>query len=118
MFIDEHYSENIMLSNIANEAFYSKYHFIRQFKKIFGKTPHKYLSNLRLEKSAQLLRAGSSVTETCFRVGFESLGSFSGLFKRSFGLSPYEYQSRFISLRCALLRKPLHFIPGCFGLKR
>ncbi len=86
LFIDDNYSENIDLENIADEAFFSKFHFTRLFKKIYGKTPHQYLIAVRIEKAMQLLRANVPVSEVCYAVGFESLSSFSGLFKRIAGL--------------------------------
>ncbi|HCX77369.1 MAG TPA: AraC family transcriptional regulator, partial [Algoriphagus sp.] len=43
------------------------------------------------------LRNGLNVTETCFAVGFESLGSFSSLFKTKTGKSPREYQKQQLS---------------------
>ena len=51
LYIDKNYSENIDLENIAGEANFSKFHFIRQFKKIYGKTPYKYLMHTRIEKA-------------------------------------------------------------------
>ena len=91
LFIDNNYSENIDLDNIADEAFFSKFHFIRQFKKFYGKTPHQYLIVVRIEKAMELLRTDIPVSEVCYAVGFESLGSFSGLFKRIVGLTPSAY---------------------------
>ena len=50
LFIDTHFAENIDLDNIADEAFFSKFHFIRVFKDIYKKTPHQYLSFVRIER--------------------------------------------------------------------
>jgi len=51
--------------------------------------PRTYLTRRRVERAKSLLRvANLSVTEVCFMVGFESLGSFSALFKRLVGQSP------------------------------
>src|SRR5690242_1403677 len=91
LFIDSHYPEAIDLDNISDEAYFSKFHFIRIFKKIYGKTPHQYLTTVRIENAMQLLRMNTPVTETCFAVGFESMSSFSGLFKRLVGVSPSTY---------------------------
>src|SRR5437870_10567033 len=91
LFIDSNYAERIDAGAIAGEACYSKFHFIRTFKSIYGKTPHQYLTGVRVEKAKELLENGASVTEACFSVGFDSLGSFTGLFKRRTGLTPSEY---------------------------
>src|SRR5687767_15897771 len=82
LFIDNHYSDNIDLGNISDEAYFSKFHFIRLFKKIYGKTPHQYLTSVRIGKAMELLKANIPVSDVCYAVGFESLSSFSGLFKR------------------------------------
>jgi len=94
LFIDKSFAENIDLNNIADEAYFSKFHFIRQFKKVYGKTPHQFLTMVRIEKAMQLLRTDVPVSDVCFLVGFESLSSFSGLFKGLVGLSPSAYLVR------------------------
>jgi AraC-like DNA-binding protein len=114
LFIDAHYSESIDLDNIADEANFSKFHFIRQFKLIYGMTPHQYLTMVRIEKAMHLLRSGIPVTEACFAVGFESLSSFSGLFKRMAGASPSSYLLHQQQMKEQIIRSPLKFIPGCF----
>ena len=91
LFIDSHYADNIDLDNIADEAYFSKFHFIRKFKNIYRKTPHQYLIFVRIEKAMELLKTGIPVSEVCYAVGFESLSSFSGLFKRIAGITPSEY---------------------------
>jgi AraC-like DNA-binding protein len=88
LFIDRNYPESIDLNEIADEACYPKFHFIRTFKSIYGKTPHQYSTAVRIEKAKELLEAEISVTEACFSVGFDSLGSFTMLFKRRIGITP------------------------------
>jgi AraC-like DNA-binding protein len=115
LFIDGNYAERIDAGEIANEACYSKFHFIRTFKSIYGKTPHQYLTSVRVEKAKEKLEHGVSVTETCFAVGFEGLGSFIGLFKRRVGITPAEYQQRRLDRKTEIGKEPLRFIPGCFA---
>lgn len=83
----------LLLDDMAQEACLSPYHFHRTFTQAFGETPHRYLTRHRLEKARLLLRQGDrSITEICFDCGFESPGSFSSLFRRTFGISPREYR--------------------------
>jgi AraC-like DNA-binding protein len=110
-FIDACYDQQLDLERIAGEASFSRYHFIRLFKQAFDATPHQYLMRRRIEQAKTLLAAGElSVTEVCFAVGFQSLGSFSALFHRSVGQPPKLYRAR------VLVRgwSPHRFIPICF----
>jgi len=115
LFIDSRYSDNVDIDNIADEAYFSKFHFIRLFKKIYGKTPHQYLIFVRIEKATELLKTDIPVSEACYAVGFESLSSFSGLFKRIVGIAPSVYLTQQRNLKAEVLHTPLKFVPGCFA---
>jgi AraC-like DNA-binding protein len=93
-FIDENFSNRISLDTIATEACISKFHFLRLFKSLYGRTPHQYLTEIRIEKAKELLRSGFSVADTCFLTGFESVNSFKALFKKSTRLTPSFYKKR------------------------
>jgi|HubBroStandDraft_1064217.scaffolds.fasta_scaffold14700_4 AraC family transcriptional regulator len=82
-------SDSISLNDAARAACLSPFHFHRAFQCAFGVTPHRYAIRHRLERARHLLRATDcSVTEICLETGFESLGSFSSLFRRTYGLAP------------------------------
>jgi len=115
LFIDNNFAGDINLDAIAEEAFFSKFHFIRLFKMAYGKTPHQYLTMQRIEKAKLLLQTNNSVTDTCFAVGFESLTSFAGLFKRTTGITPSQYQQQQSERQKAISKTPLKFIPHCFA---
>ena len=106
-FIDECYDLPLDLAEISKQACLSRYHFLRLFRDAFETTPHQYLIRRRIEKAKELLRSrGLSVTDVCFEVGFQSLGSFSSLFRRCVGHAPINYRKR----EMESLRK----VPGCF----
>ena len=115
LFIDTHFGDSIDLDNIADEAYFSKFHFIRLFKTIYGKTPHQYRTSVRVEKAKLLLTKDISVSEVCYSVGFDSISSFTGLFKRTVGLTPSAYQKQQLKLQADTLKTPLKFIPNCFA---
>jgi AraC-like DNA-binding protein len=115
LFIDAHYAEKIDLNNIADEVYSSKFHFIRQFKSIYHKTPHQYLIAVRMEKARELLKEGRPVSEVCYAVGFESLGSFSALFKRLHRITPVEYLKHQQTIKAQIRESPFSFIPACFA---
>ena len=118
VFMDENYFEKIDLRNIADEATFSKFHFIRLFKKAYGKTPHQYLTFVRLENAKRLLQKEGAVADVCYGVGFESISSFTGLFKRAAGLTPAAYQQVQIQKSAQMERSPLQFVPHCFAEKK
>jgi AraC-like DNA-binding protein len=110
-FIDACYDLPLDLERIAGEASFSRYHFIRLFRDAFEQTPHQYLMRRRIEKAKDLLAEGElSVTEICFAVGFQSLGSFSALFRRAVGHSPRAYRDRMLARQ----QQPRAFVPACF----
>lgn len=117
LYIDDHYTEPIDLNNIAEEAYFSKFHFIRLFRSIYGKTPHQYLTAVRISKAKQLLSKGVAVSDVCFSVGFESLGSFSSLFKNMVGRTPSAFLSEQLSRQLQITNNPLRYIPGCMAYK-
>src|SRR5882757_2752163 len=114
LFIDKNFAGNINLDAIADEAFFSKYHFIRLFKMAYGKTPHQYLTSVRIENAKLLLQTNMSVADVCFDVGFDSISSFTGLFKRITGNTPSSYQKEQLLRKAEILNTPLKFVPNCF----
>ncbi|MEJ2871628.1 AraC family transcriptional regulator [Actinomycetospora sp. OC33-EN08] len=96
--IDREYAEPLDLDALAATAGLSKYHFLRCFSRTYGRTPAAYLTERRVERAQDLLRATNlTVTEVCWLVGYASLGSFSTRFRRLVGVSPSEYQARWAS---------------------
>ncbi|HVW94740.1 MAG TPA: AraC family transcriptional regulator [Mucilaginibacter sp.] len=118
LFIDTHFAEKIDLDNIADEALFSKFHFIRLFRSVYHKTPHQYLSAVRIEKARQLLASEMSAANVCYAVGFESVSSFTGLFKRVTGVTPAVYQAAQHRRQSEIASAPLKFIPNCFAEKK
>jgi len=115
LFIDNNYADKIDLGNISDEAYFSKFHFIRLFKSVYGKTPHQYLKNVRIEKAKELLKNEVSVSEACFFVGFDSVSSFSGLFSKVVGTSPSAYLTKHQQTKRKISLAPLSFVPGCYA---
>jgi AraC family transcriptional regulator len=94
-YMDSFSGTPIHLGEVAENACLSPYHFHRLFREVFRETPNQYLQRKRLTNARRLLERGEqSVTDVCLEVGFESVTSFSGLFRRNFGCSPREYRLR------------------------
>ncbi|MEL7338975.1 MAG: AraC family transcriptional regulator [Bacteroidota bacterium] len=91
-YLDIHFASEINLTQLAQLRYTSKYHLIRVFKRYYGLTPRQYLIDKRIEKARAMLKAGESVSDTCFLVGYDSVQSFSHLFKAKSGMSPSAYR--------------------------
>jgi AraC-like DNA-binding protein len=94
LFIDKHFSENINLDKIASKALVSKFHFIRLFKKYYGRTPNQYLQEIRIENAKKFLQNGKNIDDVCSVIGFTSKTSFISLFKKKTGTTPLAYQNK------------------------
>ena len=109
-FIDSCYDLPLDLDEISSHACFSRYHFLRLFRQAFNKTPHQYLVERRIERAKELLSANDlRVTDVCFEVGFQSLGSFSSLFHKSVGHPPITFREKSLETQAAKRQ-----IPGCF----
>ena len=105
---DRHYAEPLDLEALAAVAGMSKYHFQRLFTATYGMSPAAHLSQRRIERAQDLLRATNlTVTEVCMLVGYTSLGSFSTKFRQLVGASPSAYQASFAASGAPR-------IPGCY----
>lgn len=86
--------EPLTLQEMSKIAYISPYHFNRIFRDITGIPPNKFLYALRLETAKRLLlTTNTSVTNVCFDVGYNSLGTFIRRFTDLVGLSPSRFRS-------------------------
>ena len=109
-FIDHCYDHPLSLDQISEKACFSRYHFLRLFRQAFNKTPHQYLIERRIEKAKELLVTDElRVTDVCFEVGFQSLGSFSSLFHKYVGHAPVTYREK-----ARQREQAKRHVPGCF----
>ncbi|MBP8918866.1 MAG: helix-turn-helix transcriptional regulator [Micropruina sp.] len=105
---DRNFTEPLELEHLAAIARLSKFHFQRLFTATYGISPAAYLSQRRIERAQDLLRATNlTVTEVCHAVGFTSLGSFSTRFRQIVGETPREFQARYAAAGAPR-------IPGCY----
>jgi AraC family transcriptional regulator len=89
------YDRPLTVAEAARVAGLSPFHFQRMFKLAFGRTPMQFLQEARLEAArGMLVHTGDNITSVCMAVGFESLGSFSWLFRKRFGVSPRGFRTQ------------------------
>jgi AraC-like DNA-binding protein len=114
LFLDANLEDPLTLSVVARRAHFSKFHFLRLFKDQFHETPLRYLRRRRLEAAQRLLvQSDLPVTAICFQVGFESLGSFSSLFRRAVGVPPNEFRRRYVAVPRSIV-PAVRLIPDCW----
>jgi AraC-like DNA-binding protein len=115
VYIDENFGEPIDLDRLSREACLSRFHFHRLFTRIYKKTPHRYLTDRRIEQARQWLASDDlTISEICNHVGFESIGSFSMLFKKESGYAPLHYRHHAWLKKQQVRQQPKSFIPNCF----
>jgi transcriptional regulator GlxA family with amidase domain len=92
--MDREYAQPLDVAALARGVHMSAGHLSRQFRLAYGESPYSYLMTRRIERAMALLRRGDlSVTEVCFRVGCQSLGTFSTRFTELVGMPPSTYRS-------------------------
>jgi transcriptional regulator GlxA family with amidase domain len=91
--IDRDYAQPLDVEALAHGVHVSAGHLSREFKKAYGESPYSYLMTRRVERAMTLLRKGDlSVTDVCFAVGCQSLGTFSTRFTELVGVPPSVYK--------------------------
>ncbi|MEO0322769.1 MAG: helix-turn-helix domain-containing protein [Myxococcota bacterium] len=80
------------VGELARVAGMSRSTFAEAFRRLVGEPPVAYLTRLRVQRAAGLLRAGGSITEVATQAGYATNGAFSKAFKRALGVSPGAYR--------------------------
>ncbi|HEY5583689.1 MAG TPA: AraC family transcriptional regulator [Ruminiclostridium sp.] len=92
-YIENNYTEQIRIDQVAAMAYMSERHFRRVFQLNYHMTPTDYLIQLRLNLACRLLKEGSfNITEVAAQCGYSDIGFFSKQFKTRLGKSPKEYR--------------------------
>ena len=96
MFIDQHYGEDIFLSDIADVAGITSSHAIHVFKPVFDMSPVQHLNSRRIgQAQAALLLTGLSASQIASEIGIGNINYFYTVFKKLVGLSPTSYRAYF-----------------------
>lgn len=91
-YIDSHISENIKISDIAKSLYISESTLERRFKKHLDMKPLEFIHKKKMLFAAEQLRNGESVLNAGLSVGFSDVSYFIGVFKRFYGITPYQYK--------------------------
>ena len=94
-YIDKHKTDQLTLSEVANAAGASVYHFCKVFHRSTGLKFTDYVARMRVQEArTRLLNPNRRISEVAYDVGFQSLTQFNRTFKRVFGQSPSEFRAR------------------------
>jgi AraC-like DNA-binding protein len=94
-YIQSHYEEDISLEELSAHVGLSAFHLSRVFKSETGLPPHKYLTQIRLNRARDLLAGGLAIAEVAYQVGFADQSHLSKWFKRVYGVSPAQYAQKY-----------------------
>jgi AraC-like DNA-binding protein len=95
-YIEKHYDQAISLTDVAKAAGVSAATVVRLFRKVVGRTFVKHLTERRIGGAArQLIDTNKGIAEVAFASGFNNLANFNRKFRRSKGMTPSEFRSRF-----------------------
>lgn len=100
--IEKNYPENITLTELAEQYHVDASHLSRTFSRTYGETVIAFLTRIRMEKAAELMKETDKTLEAIsFLVGYDDYHYFSRVFRKKMGISPSEYRSKNIVQKCA-----------------
>lgn len=94
-YLELHYTEKIVLDELADRFFISKFHLSRVFKEQFGVSINTYVRNLRITKAKQMLRfTDKKLEDIGYQCGLGAPHYFSRIFKQIEGITPSEFREK------------------------
>lgn len=91
--IEDNFNQPLSLEELSGIAAMNRQHFLRLFTRLFQKTPHQYIIDRRIAEAKRLLaNRDLPILEVCLAIGWDSVGTFSHLFKQRTGQTPGEFR--------------------------
>jgi AraC family transcriptional regulator len=95
-YIEAHLGADLSLVDLAAEAGISRAHFVREFRRLTGLSPHQYVLRRRVERAAALLKTRDPCLKAlALDVGFSSQSHLTAAFRRVYGITPGAYRDRY-----------------------
>ena len=91
-YIEEHYQQKIDVNKVAAISHLTTAAFCRFFKRITRMTFTDFLNQYRINQAKNLLLQNKTVTEACYKSGFDNLSYFNKTFKKLAGENPSEFR--------------------------
>jgi AraC family transcriptional regulator len=93
-FVDQNLSDDIGLTELADIAGLTRFHFLRAFKQATCETPYQYILRCRIERAMELLRdPRMSISAIALAVGFRKSTRFAAAFRRITGNTPSSFRA-------------------------
>lgn len=96
-YLSEHLGDALSLDQLSAACALEKHYLCRLFKKETGITPFRFLLLKRISLAKLLLSQGSSVTDACYRAGFQDYNNFITTFKKMTGVTPRQYRTQLLN---------------------
>ncbi|MCP3922883.1 MAG: AraC family transcriptional regulator [Desulfobacterales bacterium] len=90
-FLSEELDLKMPLTDVADVAGFSKYHFLRVFKKNTGISPHAFRTQQRIEYAKKLIKQGIAFSQVALETGFTDQSHFTKKFRQFTAASPGQY---------------------------
>lgn len=91
-YIAAHLEEELSVDLLAKQFYISRYYLMHRFKEVTGYTVHQYISQKRLLRAGEMIRAGVPVMKAAEEAGFSEYSSFLRAFQKTFHMSPREFR--------------------------
>lgn len=96
-YIEQHYGDKLTVSTLSELGYMSASSLNRRFRSEVGASPMEYLTKVRITQAKVLLRRKDiPITEIALRCGFSTSAYFSSCFIKNIGMTPSDYQSKYI----------------------
>lgn len=92
-YVNDHFTEELSLNDIAGHVNVSKYHLCHEFKRLTNNSILHYIVTKRLQYALNLLKKGVPPLDACFQSGFSTYSNFQKSFRVYYGISPRQYKS-------------------------
>lgn len=94
-YLEEHFAEEIALTDVAEKFFFTPAYFSIYFKKRTGELFSQYLKNIRMKRACEMLTGTQKkVSKIALETGYSDSAYFGKVFKKHMGCSPEEYRKR------------------------
>jgi AraC-like DNA-binding protein len=94
-FLESHYNDSIGSEDLEAVTGLSRFELARQFRRLMGTSPHRYMVLRRLDQAKHLLSNGVGLADAAAAAGFADQSHFTRHFRKTFGLTP----GRWLALR-------------------